>query len=144
MTETDAVEKQAERALTSVARKLNNTLSVSHDVNELIAQATDVNNLGKIYHGMFLVLCLRSFLIDCTFRLASLAVKELGSKPSFARRWSSSLSAVSAIAQTFKSLHHRVLQTAGPAIKTAHIQILLGRLFPRLWMCSCRNIASRG
>ncbi|KAG8989610.1 Serine/threonine-protein kinase tel1 [Tulasnella sp. JGI-2019a] len=51
MTETDAVEKQAERALTSVAKKLNNSLSVSHDVNELIAQATDVGNLGKIYHG---------------------------------------------------------------------------------------------
>ncbi|KAG8881998.1 Serine/threonine-protein kinase tel1 [Tulasnella sp. 332] len=49
--ETDAVEKQAERALTSVAKKLNNSLSVSHDVNELIAQATDINNLGKIYHG---------------------------------------------------------------------------------------------
>lgn len=53
--ETDAVEKQAERALTSAAKKLDNSLSVSHDVNELIAQATDVGNLAKIYHGQLAV-----------------------------------------------------------------------------------------
>ncbi|KAG9009575.1 Serine/threonine-protein kinase tel1 [Tulasnella sp. 427] len=49
--ETDTVEKLAERALASVARKLDKSLSVSHDVQELISQATDPNNLGKIYFG---------------------------------------------------------------------------------------------
>ncbi|KAG9022569.1 Serine/threonine-protein kinase tel1, partial [Tulasnella sp. UAMH 9824] len=47
--EADTVEKLAERALASVARKLDKSLSVSHDVQELISQATDPNNLGKIY-----------------------------------------------------------------------------------------------
>lgn len=41
----------AERALGSVARKLDKSLSVECTVNELIAEATDVVNLATIYYG---------------------------------------------------------------------------------------------
>ncbi|KAG8885210.1 Serine/threonine-protein kinase tel1 [Tulasnella sp. 403] len=63
--ETDTVERQADRALASVAKKLDKTLSVSHDVNELIAQATDVSNLANIFHGMLLIWITVSSSIDC-------------------------------------------------------------------------------
>ena len=42
----------ADRALASVARKLNKTLSVEYTVNELIAEATDLVNLATIFRGM--------------------------------------------------------------------------------------------
>ena len=41
----------ADRALSSVARKLDKSLSVEYTVNELIAEATDLPNLANIYHG---------------------------------------------------------------------------------------------
>ncbi|KAH7923978.1 hypothetical protein BV22DRAFT_1196306 [Leucogyrophana mollusca] len=44
-------DEAADRALTSVARKLDKALSVEYTVNELIAEATDIVNLATIYHG---------------------------------------------------------------------------------------------
>ncbi|KAI6041258.1 hypothetical protein EDC04DRAFT_2670018 [Pisolithus marmoratus] len=41
----------AERALRSVARKLDKSLSVEYTVNELIAEAKDIVNLATIYYG---------------------------------------------------------------------------------------------
>ncbi|KIJ65638.1 hypothetical protein HYDPIDRAFT_167269 [Hydnomerulius pinastri MD-312] len=45
------VNEAADRALNSVARKLDKSLSVEYTVNELIAEATDIVNLATIYHG---------------------------------------------------------------------------------------------
>jgi len=44
-------DEAADRALTSVARKLDKALSVEYTVNELIAEATDPVNLATIYAG---------------------------------------------------------------------------------------------
>ncbi|KAF5328889.1 hypothetical protein D9611_014266 [Ephemerocybe angulata] len=44
-------EEAADRALTSVSRKLDKSLSVESTVNELIAEATDVQNLAVIFAG---------------------------------------------------------------------------------------------
>ena len=41
----------AERALTSVSRKLDASLSVEYTVNELINEATDVANLSRLFPG---------------------------------------------------------------------------------------------
>jgi ataxia telangiectasia mutated family protein len=46
-------DEAADRALSSVARKLDKTLSVEYTVNQLIAEATDPVNLATIYHGTF-------------------------------------------------------------------------------------------
>jgi Phosphatidylinositol kinase and protein kinases of the PI-3 kinase family len=46
-----SAEEAADRALTSVARKLDRSLSVEYTVNELIAEATDPVNLATIYTG---------------------------------------------------------------------------------------------
>lgn len=42
----------AERALTSVGRKLDASLSVEYTVNELINEATDIANLSRSFPGM--------------------------------------------------------------------------------------------
>lgn len=44
-------QEAADRALSSVSRKLDKSLSVESTVNELIAEATDPGNLGKIFCG---------------------------------------------------------------------------------------------
>ncbi|KAF8892281.1 hypothetical protein BD779DRAFT_1512002 [Infundibulicybe gibba] len=44
-------EEAADRALSSVSRKLDKSLSVECTVNELIAEATDPFNLASIFHG---------------------------------------------------------------------------------------------
>jgi len=44
-------DEAADRALSSVARKLDKTLSVEYTVNELIAEATDPTNLATIFYG---------------------------------------------------------------------------------------------
>jgi ataxia telangiectasia mutated family protein len=44
-------EEAADRALSSVMRKLDKSLSVECAVNELIAEATDINNLGALFCG---------------------------------------------------------------------------------------------
>ncbi|PPQ98246.1 hypothetical protein CVT26_003417 [Gymnopilus dilepis] len=44
-------DEAADRALNSVARKLDKSLSVESTVNELIAEATDVTNLATIFYG---------------------------------------------------------------------------------------------
>ncbi|KAH9479387.1 Serine/threonine-protein kinase TEL1 [Psilocybe cubensis] len=46
-----SAEEAADRALSSVARKLDKSLSVESTVNELVAEATDLQNLATIYHG---------------------------------------------------------------------------------------------
>ena len=43
----------ADRALSTVARKLDKGLSVQFTVNELIAEATDINNLSLMFSGEF-------------------------------------------------------------------------------------------
>jgi ataxia telangiectasia mutated family protein len=45
-------DEAADRALSSVARKLDKALSVEYTVNELIAEATDLVNLATIFPGM--------------------------------------------------------------------------------------------
>lgn len=50
-----SAEEAADRALTSVARKLDKSLSVESKVNELVAEATDPMNLATIYYGMCLI-----------------------------------------------------------------------------------------
>jgi len=44
-------EEAADRALNSVLRKLDKSLSVESTVNELVAEATDQMNLATIYYG---------------------------------------------------------------------------------------------
>ena len=44
-------EEAADRALSSVSRKLNKSLSVQCAVNELIADAADVTNLASMFYG---------------------------------------------------------------------------------------------
>ena len=46
------VDEAADRALTSVAQKLDRALSAEYTVNELIAEATDPANLACMFHGM--------------------------------------------------------------------------------------------
>ncbi|KAJ3512128.1 hypothetical protein NLJ89_g3702 [Agrocybe chaxingu] len=46
-----SADEAADRALTSVARKLDKALSVESTVNELLAQATDPMNLATIFNG---------------------------------------------------------------------------------------------
>lgn len=46
-----AVDEAADRALTSVARKLDKTLSVEYTVNELIAEAINPANLANMFMG---------------------------------------------------------------------------------------------
>lgn len=43
--------EQASRALASVEEKLSSDLSVETTVNQLILEATSVENLGSIYFG---------------------------------------------------------------------------------------------
>ena len=48
------VDEAADRALSSVARKLDKAFSVEYTVNELIAEATDLTNLATIFYGKLL------------------------------------------------------------------------------------------
>jgi FATC domain len=47
----DAADESADRALTSVRRKLDQSLSIEYTVNELITTATDPTNLAQIFYG---------------------------------------------------------------------------------------------
>lgn len=49
----DALPDDADRALSIVAEKLDKKLSVEYTVNQLIQQATDPQNLGRIFSGAF-------------------------------------------------------------------------------------------
>lgn len=60
----NTAEEAADRALSSVARKLDKSLSVEYMVNQLIAEATDPSNLAKIFAGEWLLLL---FLRSMTF-----------------------------------------------------------------------------
>ena len=51
------VDDAAERALSTVMRKLDKTMSVQFTVNELISEATDVNNLALMFHGESSTMC---------------------------------------------------------------------------------------
>jgi ataxia telangiectasia mutated family protein len=44
-------EEAADRALSTVARKLDKALSVEYTVNQLISDATDSRNLARIFKG---------------------------------------------------------------------------------------------
>jgi len=44
-------DEAADRALSSVARKLDKKMGVEYTVNELIAEATDIINLATIFPG---------------------------------------------------------------------------------------------
>ncbi|CAL1714616.1 unnamed protein product [Somion occarium] len=44
-------DEAADRAVTSVSRKLDKTLTVEFTVNELISEATDIDNLADMFHG---------------------------------------------------------------------------------------------
>ncbi|KAG5647810.1 hypothetical protein DXG03_007732 [Asterophora parasitica] len=46
-----SAEEAADRALSSVARKLDKSLSVQTVVNQLVTEATDTRNLAQIFHG---------------------------------------------------------------------------------------------
>nr|GAT47337.1 predicted protein [Mycena chlorophos] len=47
----NSAQEEADRALAGVARKLDQTMSVEYTVNELIAEATDPERLGRMWHG---------------------------------------------------------------------------------------------
>lgn len=47
-------DEHADRALSGVARKLDKSLSVEFTVNELISEATDINNLAVMFNGNIL------------------------------------------------------------------------------------------
>ena len=49
--ESDPESESADRALTSVRRKLDNKLSIEYTVNELIVSAMDPTNLAMIFAG---------------------------------------------------------------------------------------------
>lgn len=50
----DSAEAEAaDRALSSVARKLDTSMSVEYTVNDLIATATDPVNLSQLFAGMW-------------------------------------------------------------------------------------------
>ncbi|KZS90750.1 hypothetical protein SISNIDRAFT_518835 [Sistotremastrum niveocremeum HHB9708] len=55
--DSDPVDESADRALSSVERKLSGSLSVEYTVNELILAAMDVANLAMIFHGMSFPSC---------------------------------------------------------------------------------------
>lgn len=42
----------ADRALSSVARKLDKSMSVEYTVNELITSAMDISNLSQLFYGV--------------------------------------------------------------------------------------------
>ncbi|KAF5383511.1 hypothetical protein D9615_003617 [Tricholomella constricta] len=46
-----SAEEAADRALSSVARKLDKSLSVQTVVNQLVTEATDIRNLAQIFYG---------------------------------------------------------------------------------------------
>ena len=56
-------DEAADRALQSVNRKLDRTLSVEYTVNELIAEATDMTNLGLMYIGACVAATTRSIVL---------------------------------------------------------------------------------
>ena len=47
----DATHEAADRALSTVARKLDKTLSVEYTVNDLVTEASDPTNLALMYAG---------------------------------------------------------------------------------------------
>ena len=49
--ESNTADEAADRALNSVSRKLDKSLSVEYTVNRLIADATDSVNLSHMYSG---------------------------------------------------------------------------------------------
>jgi len=49
--ESDIAKENADRALKSVADKLDKSLSVEYTVNRLINEASDMRNLSRIYSG---------------------------------------------------------------------------------------------
>lgn len=49
--ESDAADESADRALSSVTRKLDTSMSVEYVVNDLITTAMDVANLSQIFWG---------------------------------------------------------------------------------------------
>ena len=78
----ESVVEGAERALTSVSRKLDASLSVEYTVNELINEAIDIANLSRIFPGknfdfiiideLLIVDCrVESALLICVFCLLS-------------------------------------------------------------------------
>jgi hypothetical protein len=55
----DSAEEAADRALSSVARKLDKALSVEYTVNQLVTAATSTTNLSLIFPGSLLQVVLR-------------------------------------------------------------------------------------
>lgn len=49
--ESNTADESADRALSSVSRKLDKSLSVEYTVNQLVADATDPVNLSHMYSG---------------------------------------------------------------------------------------------
>jgi hypothetical protein len=59
-----SADEAADRALSSVARKLDKSLSVESTVNELIAEAIDPMNLATIFHGELVRrLCMQKLIV---------------------------------------------------------------------------------
>jgi ataxia telangiectasia mutated family protein len=46
-----SADEAADRALSSVSRKLDKALSVEYTINQLIAEATDLVNLAMLFSG---------------------------------------------------------------------------------------------
>ena len=69
-----SADEAADRALSSVARKLDRSLSVESTVNELLAEATDPLNLATIFHGKWNKYCHRYVALKAFHRLECLDV----------------------------------------------------------------------
>ena len=69
-----SADEAADRALSSVARKLDRSLSVESTVNELLAEATDPLNLATIFFGKRNKLLLLLFALEPSHRLECLDV----------------------------------------------------------------------
>ena len=87
--ESGTADEAADRALTSVARKLDKALSVEYTVNELIAEATDTLNLATMFAGMLPFRnydCLYAYVVDQDGVLISRTIQFTVDKPTYPHR----------------------------------------------------------
>jgi hypothetical protein len=80
----ESVVEGAERALTSVSRKLDASLSVEYTVNELINEAADIANLSRIFPGKTFKFTVteESLILGCRVESALLNCASLPCRPS--------------------------------------------------------------
>ncbi|KZT55264.1 hypothetical protein CALCODRAFT_357670 [Calocera cornea HHB12733] len=75
--ESDMAQENADRALKSVADKLDKSLSVEYTVNRLINEARDTWNLSQIYSGVFSSFLRNADLTRHSYRMASMVLAHI-------------------------------------------------------------------